>query len=127
MTLFEALIVAHLFGDYLFQTEYEAMNKAEGSVWNKALMAHCVKYTLCCLPVLLIYEVPLMWLLFILVTHIFFDRRWPIVWWRIHIMRGDPDSIDKTFWLTIVVDQIFHLCVLAIVVCVSQGIIEMMP
>jgi hypothetical protein len=112
-------VVAHFVGDYLIQTEYEALNKAQGRFWNRALVVHCLKYTACFIPALLAYQVSLIWLLPVLATHLLFDRRWLIVLWRKYINRNSDEGIKQTFWLTIMVDQIFHVLVIVAIVCLA--------
>jgi len=113
--MFPLAILGHLAGDYLFQTTYEALNKTKGRVFNRALMAHCVKYTLCFLPLFLTLGISLLWLIPIFVTHVIFDRRTPIIWWRKNVTRCSDEDIKNTFWLTVVIDQIFHIVVLAVI------------
>ena len=115
MTLFEYCLLAHLVGDYLVQTEFEAMNKALGKFWNRGLVAHCLKYTACFVLPFLSFGVNLWWLLPVYATHMVFDRRWPIVLWRKYVNHNTDESIAKTFWLTIMTDQIFHILVIAII------------
>ena len=108
-------VVAHLIGDFLLQTEYEAMNKAQGRFLNGALLSHSAKYTLCFAPVCWVFQVPLFWLGAILGTHLVLDRRWPIIAWRRHVKRDSEEGIKQTFWLTVIIDQIFHLFVLVLI------------
>ena len=119
LSIFEYLIIAHLVGDYLVQTEFEGMNKALGRFWNRALISHCVKYTLAFIPVVVAYRLPLWSLLVIYGSHMVIDRRWPVIWWRRNVTRNSEDSIKATFWLTVVIDQIFHLLVLVGLVVAS--------
>jgi len=116
---FELLLVAHFVGDYLAQTEYEAMNKALGRFFNRALWSHCLKYTLSFVPVFWISSLHPAWLVLIFTSHLFLDRRWPIIWWRKHINHNSDDSIRATFWLTVMTDQIFHGLILALISVVS--------
>ncbi len=122
MSLFELLIIAHLLGDYLFQTEYEALNKAQGSFFNRPLWQHVATYTACFVPLCIWVHLPWLSLVAIAGSHAFFDRRWPIIWWRKNIMGNSPESITEQFWLTIMVDQIFHILVLTVLVIFSRGI-----
>jgi len=115
MSIFEWLIVVHLVADWVLQTEYQALNKAEGKFFNRALWAHCVNYTACFIPVIFWGNLPVWWLLWILSTHLFLDRRWPIIWIRLHVHHDSPENIAKSFWLTIAVDQVAHILVLAVV------------
>ena len=60
------LILCHLIGDYVLQTDFIA--KTKGTNWYH-LIVHCVLY---CLPFFVIYG--LTWqLLFILITHMIID------------------------------------------------------
>ena len=115
MCPFDYLILAHLVGDYLLQTEYEALNKATGRFWNRALVSHCIKYTLCFLPVFWLTSINAGWLIPLWLSHMFLDRRWPVILWRRYVMAGQETTIKNTFLLTIVVDQIFHIIILALV------------
>lgn len=115
MTVFELLILSHLVGDFLVQTEFEALNKALGKFFNRALLVHCLKYTLCFAPFFWNIGSGYFWLLLIFSSHMVLDRRWLIIWWRHYVNRNSPKSIENTFWLTVVVDQIFHILVLALI------------
>ncbi len=54
--LFNVLVVCHLAGDFLVQTNWQALNKRDGlggdPVRRRALAAHVLSYTLCFLPAL---------------------------------------------------------------------------
>jgi hypothetical protein len=109
MEPFNLLFLAHLIGDYLFQTSWMAKYKA--TRWVPLLM-HCFVYTF----IISVFA----WLTFgglssaaiafIFITHVIIDRRTLVAWWVRNIMtaRG-PEAA----WLSIVVDQTFHLLVLA--------------
>jgi hypothetical protein len=101
--------------DYLIQTQFEANNKALGRFWNHALLSHCLKYTLVFVPVLYFVAASSWWLALIFSSHMFLDRRWFVYWWRRTFMRNDDAAIKNSLWLTIVVDQIFHLFILALI------------
>ena len=116
MTVFEGLILSHLFGDWLLQTEYEAMNKALGRFFNTALWKHCLFYSASFVPVFVAFHLPWHWLLLIFASHLFIDRRWPIVWWISTIKRTSKESVGKNFWLVVAVDQVVHVFILAFVV-----------
>jgi uncharacterized protein DUF3307 len=57
VSVFAAFLVAHMVGDYLFQTDWQARNKRGGlsgdRVAFKALFAHVTTYTLAFLPALI--------------------------------------------------------------------------
>jgi hypothetical protein len=54
VSVFAGFIVAHMVGDYLFQTDWQALNKrgglTAGGVSRKALVSHVSTYTLAFLP-----------------------------------------------------------------------------
>jgi hypothetical protein len=57
VSVFAAFLVAHMVGDYLFQTDWQARNKRGGlsgdRVAFRALVAHVTTYTLAFLPALI--------------------------------------------------------------------------
>ncbi|WP_235827899.1 DUF3307 domain-containing protein [Brevibacillus migulae] len=113
---FDLLLLAHLIGDYLLQTEWMAKYKAER--W-KPLLTHCFVYTLVVAVVAFLF-IPggLSWwaIGFIFVTHVILDRRGFISFWYKRVM-GVTD--DRNKWLMIMADQIFHLVILAVAIRMS--------
>ena len=116
MSLFDWLLVGHLVGDFLLQTDGMAKYKAQSWTW---MLRHVGLYLAVMALVLGAYSlstpVPL-WvlglaLLFIAVTHIILDRREFILGW----MRLIGITSDLG-WLIIVADQVFHVLVLVVVV-----------
>jgi hypothetical protein len=116
MSLFDWLLVGHLVGDFLLQTDGMAKYKAQSWTW---MLRHVGLYLAVMVIVLGVYSlsnpVPL-WvlglsLLLIGATHIVLDRRgFTIGWMRLIGITSDLG------WLTIVADQVFHLLVLVVVV-----------
>jgi len=116
MSLFDWLLVGHLVGDFLLQTDGMAKYKAESWTW---MLRHVGLYLAVMAVVLGAYSlstpVPL-WviglaLLFIAVTHVILDRReFTLGWMRLIGITSDLG------WLTIVADQVFHVLVLVVVV-----------
>lgn len=116
MSLFDWLLVGHLVGDFLLQTDGMAKHKAQSWTW---MLRHVGLYLVVMVVVLGAYAlsrpVPL-WavglsLLFIGATHIVLDRRdFTLGWMRLIGITSDLD------WLIIVADQVFHLLVLVVVV-----------
>jgi hypothetical protein len=116
MSLFDWLLVGHLVGDFLLQTDGMAKYKAQSWTW---MLRHVGLYLAVMVIVLGVYSlsnpVPL-WvlglsLLFIGAMHIILDRRgFTLAWMRLIGITSDLD------WLTIVADQVFHLLVLVVVV-----------
>ncbi|KUO71920.1 MAG: hypothetical protein APF81_07675 [Desulfosporosinus sp. BRH_c37] len=111
MSSFDLLLLAHLVGDFPFQTSWMAMNKA--NKWLP-LFVHSTLYTAIIGFVSLIgFGGLALWqLLTILLTHILLDRRTLVAWWVKQIMRT---NLSENQWLGIMVDQVFHLTILALV------------
>ncbi|SDJ58065.1 DUF3307 domain-containing protein [Salimicrobium halophilum] len=111
MSPFSYMLIGHLFGDYLFQTKWMAIHKADQ--WP-ALLVHSTVYTLFVLLACLWGGVDVGWLGFAFIwgTHVFLDRRGFVTWWSRTIMRNKDPEIA---WLCIIVDQVFHIFVLALV------------
>jgi len=75
-------LLCHLVGDFIFQSDWMAMNKSK-KTWN--CLVHCIIYTSCFLVLTLSWKA----LIFIGVTHFIFDR-FPIIikrliWLKNHI------------------------------------------
>lgn len=115
MNVFEWLFIAHLAGDYLFQTEFQAAHKASGRFFNKALFSHCATYTLCFVPAFFVLSLNSWWLVLVFASHLFLDRRWPVILWRKCVKRESEEHIAHTFGLTIAIDQVFHILILALI------------
>ena len=123
--LFAVFVVCHLVGDFILQTEFQAVNKHGGlgpdPVKRRALAMHALTYTLCFVPALvwLAGDTP-DWALPVItlaigVPHGLQDDGRPIRWW----MRSIKHTEVGPGYLSVFVDQSFHmvaLLVLAIVV-----------
>lgn len=115
MSLFDWLLVGHLVGDFLLQTDDMARYKVRSWSW---MFRHIGFYMLVMTVVVGVYalrrSVP-PWVVFVLLvsvsaTHIFLDRReFTLGWMRLAGMSSDHP------WLPIVVDQVFHILVLVVV------------
>jgi hypothetical protein len=121
MSLFDRLLIAHILGDWLFQTEWQATNKERN--W-RAMAAHVGVYHLIVLAVLAhacgladprIYG----GVAFLALTHALIDRRWPVL----RLMRAlrivvnrEPDRL-----LGMAIDQGLHLIFLALLVAYLGG------
>lgn len=113
MTIFEILVVAHVVGDWLLQTEWQAVNKTRS--W-RALMSHVLVYHAVLLALVGMkvgYRDSSLYLIVVslAVVHGFLDRNWPLVW----LMRTLRITVLRTpeRWLTVAVDQAVHLVLLA--------------
>ena len=116
MSVFNWLLIAHLVGDWLLQTEYEATNKARGRFCNRALVKHCVVYTLSFVPFFLLLDINMNWLGLIFVSHMFIDRRWPVERYIRSVKLTSERTIEEVPILMLVVDQIFHILILVPIV-----------
>ncbi|MGA9290739.1 MAG: DUF3307 domain-containing protein [Anaerobacillus sp.] len=115
MTPFDYLLLAHLIGDYLFQTKWMALHKH--NQWLP-LLTHVSIYTFMIgvTAWLAFGGLSFFQLSFVFVTHLILDRRTFVVWWTETVMQNaDPGSR----WLTVVVDQVFHLIVIGIILTFS--------
>jgi len=108
-------ILLHLIGDYLFQNDWMAVNKAQKSERGYiACMVHCMAYTL---PFALYYQsLPAASIIF--GTHFLIDKyRLPIYWIKLvnwnwssgNYGYSDAKPVWMSTWLFIIVDNIFHL------------------
>ena len=107
MTLFEWLLVGHLVGDYLLQNRWMAEKKT--MQWMP-LLVHVIVYT--STVALLAYcagglTLPAVTLIFL--SHLVLDRRGFVNFWTRRIT-GAADIP----WLVIMVDQAWHVVVLAL-------------
>lgn len=113
---FDILLIAHLVGDYLFQTEWMAKYKAER--WAP-LLCHCLVYTaVIVLAAFLIIPggISVWAILLVFISHVILDNRKLVVFWYRVIMRVKDDGAK---WLTIMIDQTFHLIILAFALIIS--------
>lgn len=120
--IFPLVIAAHLLGDWVVQTDHQAMWKTQkglsGWLTNQT---HMLTYHLTMAAVLL--PVWHSWSLATLigvswVTHSFIDRRWPVR--RLGYLTRSRDFIDQ-MWGLLVVDQVLHLSILAFLVAGLKG------
>ena len=114
MSLFDKLLVAHVVGDLLLQTEWQALNKGHN---YRALFSHIGIYSIVILGVLVmdfgfqnisVYLVVGM----LALSHAFLDRTWPVIRYmktfRLIVDR-EPQRL-----LVMAVDQAFHIILLAV-------------
>lgn len=111
MTVFSYLLIGHLIGDFLLQTSWMAMFKATKWV---PLFVHCIVYTVSVTVAAFIGDsmLPIGAIALIFFSHMFLDRRIFVTWWVKKIMLTQSKEAK---WLCIMVDQIFHLIILAAV------------
>ena len=125
---FAAFLVAHMVGDYLFQTDWQARNKRGGlsgdRIALRALTTHVTTYTLAFAPALIWIgdELDPGWALLaaalIFLPHFVIDDGRIIRFYLARVKRADGFDLG----LAASVDQSFHvlsLCLVAILVGVS--------
>jgi hypothetical protein len=118
LTPFEAFLITHLVADWLFQTHWEAVNKAEKFL---PLFVHSSIYTLCFIPAFYYFEFNWLFLLILFGTHMILDNRKFEHWWLKKIKGVTKDNVNDFTWniLLLGVDQSFHLLILGFLVFIS--------
>jgi uncharacterized protein DUF3307 len=114
-----ALLVSHLVGDFLFQTEPQALDKVGGlgeSRARRALLAHLVWYMVAFIPALIWIGVrtsatrALLVAALVAIPHLVIDEGHLVGWW----LRAVKRAPDAPVGVRIAVDQSFHVvCLLA--------------
>ena len=124
VSVLAVFIVAHMVGDYLLQTDWQARNKRgglSGGVALRALAAHVATYTLAFVPALIWIgdQVGLGWALLtgalIALPHLVVDDGRIVRLYLAHVKRAPDFDIS----LAASVDQSFHilsLCLVALLV-----------
>ncbi len=118
-----ALLISHLAGDFLLQTEWQAMNKRGGlrrdPEKRRALLMHGLTYTAAYLPALVWLGGELGGLgavacaLAITLPHVIIDDAWVLFTWMSRVKHND----EPETWLVAAVDQTFHIvCLLPVAV-----------
>jgi hypothetical protein len=125
--VFVVLFLSHIAGDFLLQTEWQALNKAGGlgpsRESRRALRNHALTYTAAFVPGLAWIAsergdaVPFVLALLVTLPHVIVDdarllRRW------MHAVKHCPDPAPG---LVIMVDQSFHLVMLLPVALLAAG------
>ena len=116
--VFAVLIVCHLAGDFLLQTDWQALHKRRGLAGDRnarrALFAHVFVYTLCFVPAVIWIASETSALAYALLPVIFIphliqdDGRVLLAWHRI-VKRSDTQPGDMLY---MAIDQAFHVVVL---------------
>jgi hypothetical protein len=119
--------VSHLVGDFILQTEFQAINKYRGlgrdPVNRRALFSHSATYTASYLPALVWLggEYRLVTLLAVVagigLPHLVQDDGRPVRWWMKNVKHTEP----QPGMLAVFVDQSFHMVAL-LLVAVAVGI-----
>ena len=114
--VFAVFLVSHLVGDYLFQTDWQAVHKRGGlssgnPVARRALFAHVSVYTLSFVPALVWIAANTSALAFglaavVFIPHLVLDDARVLTAWNHHVKRGSAPLGDTVF---MAVDQSFHV------------------
>jgi len=114
MNLFGWVLIGHLVGDFLLQTRWMAMHKSKQLL---PLLVHSLVYTaavaFCALPA---GGLSITGIVIIFFAHVLLDRRVFVTWWLKNINKS-PELV----WLQVMVDQTFHLLILAIAVTIASA------
>ena len=123
--VFEVFVVSHLLGDYLLQTEWQALNKRGGltgtPVMRRALLSHIVTYTLAYVPALIwLWSSRHAWVFglaaLIAVPHLIQDDGRLLAAYSRTVKKAD---ITTNLSLSAALDQSFHLIALFITALIA--------
>jgi hypothetical protein len=107
LNLFSWLLIGHLVGDFLLQTNWMAVNKPTKL---SALLTHVTIYTLVVTAfAYLAGGISYKAAVFIFLTHMILDKRNFVAFWVKNVNKA-----EKTPWLNIASDQSWHLLILAL-------------
>jgi hypothetical protein len=115
VSVLAGFLVAHMVGDYLFQTDWQALNKrgglTAGGVSRNALVSHVTTYTLAFLPALIWIgsELDALWAIvaavLIFVPHLIIDDGRLVALYIARVKRVEGLNLS----LAASVDQSFHV------------------
>ncbi len=115
MTLLPLLLAGHFIGDWILQTDKQALGKTTSWRLNQA---HMWSYHVALFWCIVWVTSPLVGTTILAVswvTHSIIDRRWPVKW----LMRKTGSApFAETLWGVICVDQALHLSILCILAAV---------
>ena len=121
VSVLAAFLVAHMVGDYLFQTDWQARNKRGGlgsdPVARRALVSHVSTYTLAFLPALIWIgaELEPVWAIvagvLVFLPHLLIDDGRVVRLYLVRVKRADGLNLG----LAASVDQSFHVLSLFLV------------
>ncbi|OPY64029.1 MAG: hypothetical protein A4E56_00081 [Pelotomaculum sp. PtaU1.Bin065] len=106
MNMFSWMLVGHMIGDFLLQTGWMAKKTSNAT----SLLTHCLVYTMTIYIVALPaggLSAPA--LIVIFVSHLVLDQRKFVLFWVRRV-----NNADSLPWMSIVIDQSFHLLVLGL-------------
>lgn len=115
MSPIAAVLIGHLIGDWVVQTDWQADNKMTS--W-KAMQQHMLGYHLTLGWCLALAGLAGTWqfaavLIVSWLTHMVIDRRWPII----RLMQATGSApFSQSSWGPLVVDQAVHISILLVLV-----------
>jgi hypothetical protein len=116
--VFAVFLVCHLTGDFLLQTDWQAVNKRGGLSKNRmarrALFSHCLVYTSVYIPALIWVSseksaLALALLPVIFIPHLVQDDARLLMAWNRKVKRSSPQPGDVVY---MAIDQAFHVVIL---------------
>jgi hypothetical protein len=116
--IFDVFVVSHLLGDYLLQTEWQAINKRGGltgtAVQRRALFSHIATYTMAYIPSLVwLWSSLHAWVFgiaaLIAIPHLIQDDGRLLARYSMTVKKAD---ITRNLSLSAALDQSFHLIAL---------------
>jgi hypothetical protein len=117
--VFAVLVVSHLVGDFLLQTEWQATNKFGGLARRpprarRALLSHVLSYTLCFVPALVWLSDSLGWgalwvAALVAIPHLIQDDGRLLLAYIRRVKRSDAEPGDLVF---VMADQSLHVLTL---------------
>lgn len=102
---FGLLVLAHFISDWFFQLDKWGANKRKNF---KYLIYHSIQYAVVFLPFLYFMKINLLWVFYLLLTHLYLDSYHFIQIWNKYIKRVGHDSVLPP-WYETVQDQILHI------------------
>lgn len=117
--VFAVLLVCHLAGDFLLQTDWQAVNK-RGGLWSgdqtsrRALLSHVTVYTLCFVPAVIWIAIDtsalaIALLPVVFIPHLVQDDGSALIAWNRIVKRT---SLEPGDFVYMAVDQSFHVVAL---------------
>ena len=115
LTLFEILFIVHLIMDFIFQRQWEGLNK---HTRLKALIFHCSIYTIGFIPVFWFLNINFLWLIVIFASHFIIGQN-SIVLWILEKLKGvKEEKTSESIWTLLLIgtDQMLHVFVLILII-----------
>ncbi|WP_170008120.1 DUF3307 domain-containing protein [Bacillus fonticola] len=112
MSQFDLLLIGHFIGDFLLQTSWMAQYKS--TKWIPLLTHVTVYTTIVSLFGFFSGQISLLGIAIIFLGHVVLDRKTFVTFWVKNIQGAKDGPVHN--WLSIMVDQIFHIILLAIAI-----------